>query len=364
MVVHYLGESTAGQDVLAQTLNRIALIYYYREDFTRAEQYYSQASKVAHQYGFHGQAATSLANLGNIASERDEPERASDYYEAALLEASASMDALRLATSYHASATFARDYGLYPQAQIHASSAIAMAVGISNLKQRVTTLAECAGVLRQSGQVSRAEVALRQTEQLLPQVNHPLRESTVLVELARLEHSKRNLLAYRDYAVQAHARSFVEDTASRDAHHMGNCLELVRACLSQDDVLAAEQIVAEMQEIVAVKATLAAGQQRSYQADLAIAEALVAQARHDYATADEQFGLAIRSLKRSQRLRRAELSVAHARLLHSWAEVEQNPTLHQRASTTLQQAIKLFERMELRAIASEYHTLLNGWQSN
>jgi len=369
----YLAENWQGQDFLADVLNRIALIYADREQLDGAIQYFTQACNVARAAASFGRAALALTNLAYIAQVRDEPLEAEALQEAALLEASASLEPARLATAYQSAAMFAGSYGPYVQAQTYAFSAVALADQIPNLAQRSITLTEAAEVLRRAGKLSQARSAIRQAEQLLPNIKDNIRESTVLVGLAQVSASYFEFEAQLGYAQQAYRLSYSAASPDTNLNHVYSCRELIRAYLNQlrlsadattasEHLQAAEQLLAEMTAIAGYKQGLPSYRRNNYLSRLAEVQALLAWRRENYSQADQQFQQAVTASGRVRVFEKAELSVQHADALCEWAKKQNNPVLLSRAVTTLQYAIKLYGQLGLHEQVEQYRASLATWE--
>lgn|GEM_PF-5198108 len=353
--VRYLAENVAGQSLLVEILNRIGLVYMGLADFSRSSQVYEQAYKLAHDSGDAAQASLALENMGNNAINLDQPEVASSYLDAALDEAAASNDPVRIVGIYGSLTWFYGQYGPYPQAYIAASTALALVASVGNLAQRVSVLSLISEVYLFGHHYQQAQLAIKQAEGLLDQVNQASREAEVHNVAAKLFAYKEDAVNWEHHAVLA------REKAAGVGLGVEYSLNLLLCWLYEGKLGQAAELLTEM---VAAAAEEAGGEiDDTYHWLLAEANAAYATAAADYQQADLHFKQSLASVGRVHRYDRARTYQAYAVMLHQWAVAEQDATLLHRALDTLGHALKAFQRLEIRPEVAAIQQQLAAWST-
>jgi len=200
-----ISPDTDGAEPRAVALGNLGIIYLYRGDLDKAEEYYQQALDIHREIGNRLGEAQALANLGSVYFRRDEMEKAEEYYKQALETFREIGNRLGEAQALR---TLGFAYGLLDhldRAEAYHKQALEIDREIGNRLYEAADLGSLGNVYFQRGELEKAEDYHKQALEIYREIGNRRGEVQTLYKLSDVYYKRSDVDKAIDYLQQAQA---------------------------------------------------------------------------------------------------------------------------------------------------------------
>lgn len=348
-------EGQAGGDaLLANVLNSLGNVEYYREHPDAAIAYYQSSSEAAMRAGAHSIAAKAIANLGNISTAQGNFDSSLGLYQRALAEATLAADPLRDADIYRLISDVYLKTGPISMAIEYVERSVALRDQFENLSALCRVLSDAGGLYLKCGELDRAATYLDEAYAIAQRTDYRLMQLVNLIYMAELAHRRGDEHAWLNYAT--HAFNMTSEAIVWRSHA---ALQLVEYYIGQQDWGHAQGYIRQIEDNVRIHAL------DGDRVHLSHARAILHAALDEWDEAAQDFEAAITPLVAAyDLLGAAALQDQYATMLLRRAAFERNPTVHARARAVLEQAVANYRQLGLTERLEPIEALLNSQRSN
>ncbi len=344
----------AGDALLANVLNSLGNVEYFREHHEAAIGYYKSSSEAAMRAGAHSIAAKAIANLGNISTAQGKFDASLSLYQRALAEATLAADPLRHADIYRLISDVYLKTGPISKAIEYIEQAVALRDQFENLSALCRVLSDAGDLYLKCGELDRATTYLDEAYAIAQRTDYRLMQLVNLIYMAELAHRRGDEHAWLTYAT--HAFNMTSDAVVWRSYA---ALQLVEYYVSQQDWSHAQGYVQQIEDNVRIHAL------EGDRVQLSHARAMLHAALDEWDEAAQNFEAAITPLAAAyDMLGAAAMQEQYATMLLRRAAFERDPDIHARARAMLEQAVANYRRLGLTERLEPLEALLNRQQSN
>ncbi len=354
LALQNLEDQPSHANLLANVLNTLGNVEYYREHLNAAFDYYQRSSEVAIKGKAHLVAAKAIANLGNISGAQGNPDASLAYYDRALVAAELGNDPLRVADIYRLIAYVYLKNGPVSKALEYVTQAVALRDQIDNQAALCRVLGDAGNVYLKCGELDQAAPYLSEAYEIAQRAEYRLMQVVTMMYLAELAHQRGDNATWLNYSVRA-----FNMTSSVVVWRSEAALQLVEYYVGQQDWQPAHLYLKYIEDNVRLHPT------ESDRIHLSHAKVLLNAALDQWDEATQSYEEAISRLDQTHdRFSAAALHQQYAAMLLRQAALTHDPTVHARARAVLEQAAAAYRQLGLTARLTDVESLLNRQQSN